>query len=1407
MASSLPSVDFSRMGSVGLGGSFAGLDFWSDASPFALNASAHSFSTTADTLFMREADGSYHVLGSTNAGGSISSVCLINSTNTLYLAGTFTSVESVSATNIASYSFTSNSFSALSDGLDGPVNTLFCDSAQSQVWAGGDFTDHVALWSTSSSAWSTVPFTSLNGPVNAISASSNGSLYFGGNFTTSFASNTSNNATLGNITSIPAAPSSVLTVGHSGYLTPLTYPFTGYIDPYNQISVTAAPTTTQHLYSDPYVLLCPGEAIWLAADNSQAEVDVVGYNYLRATGARLVNGLVEGRGTTVFSINAAPDDTVIELTYQDASGNNQTCTDNCPLSTDPSVSAQDFAFTSGALSLTGLKIHLKQWQGQGAGLSSVQLLSDGAFGSAVTNTNKPLCPGPSNSSSAQHTGNWTTQVYRESAPAIDVYYVTTSVPTGSTTRPSVTFYPFVGAAAFYDIYMVIPGCTALGDCDGRTTVEIQVLPVEGGLTYTTTISEAVEQDTFTLIYTGPVDMTSSSFSPTITLSLAADPAPVQGDNYILVAEAVDLYLTNISNGTSRAAGQAVNGTKGMTNTTVSVSFGVYEYVSAVNAASVMPNTSETSVSRLGFALDMALNMSSESNEFAINTIVQSGNLVYIGGNFTVGGNYSNVVAVDGTKSYALADQGLNGVVYAAAVMGNDIYFGGNFSATATGGTPLQGLAKWDTDSQSWSSVGGVNGPVTDLVVSGSNLVVLGNFTAVNSSGNSVTTGGLAVWETNQSQWNTSGVIFGNVSTAVASGENTVLAGRVSGSSANAVNGIAMLSTGSNGPTISSLANVNFASTGTLSKASPAKRSTAHISTSFFTRFADPFAIRRRLHERADAPSIPITTAAAPAILAGAFWSNASELVTIIGGNFSAGSVSGVGFYADSQLTGPSPSVSGLVKALNVIGTDLYIGGTDVNVTGVGSNLVVYSLSDQKWHTGGMSQLSGSGTVSVNAIRTRMDTNTVVVAGSFTNAGSLGCSAVCLWDAQQAQWSTPGQGLQSGEVRAIDFAGEKFDSVIIAGSFVLPSGDVSFVASYSFDNSTWTGLGTLPGPALAVAVDDKNASNIFAAGFGSDNEPYLQQWNGESWAQQNSSLLPGSIVSQLAFVPLSKEYATSGGIENDRMLMVSGDLVIDNQGNVTSALYDGSTMIPYLVGTTSAGTLGTASTLFWSSPSFSFSVQHFLATGLVVLVAIAMATGFILLFILLFFLFACLKRRRERNRPPPKEMFEKDRDSDVSSTHQHVFDNVQAALEQSLAPSGPVVIDRERRESDASSYADEDEGRETTMRYDFEGPELQPGEMSMKAGQRVIILDDVQSHEWWYARDPASGREGVVPATYGESRRGRNRLTFSLVMCIMIMSSSNRFLPVTCASSDTVVFTPGLSTQQLFRVSMILSSEA
>lgn len=308
--SSLPQVDFSKMGSVGLGGSFAGLDWWTEDSPFSSSgaSSSSNFSSEGGTIFYRDSEGDYRAIGSTNGGGQVDALCWAGgngSNGTLYIGGSFTSVGGQQSTNLISYDISSGSFASVSPGLSGNVYSLYCDNSRNQVWVGGSFdapageeAGNVGLWSTASSSWTTIEFGGLNGPVEQISPSADGSsLYFAGDFSTIYISNSTTNSTT-NITSIQSAPNGTSTTGRSGYLTPVTLPPVSSAS--GNLTVSVGPTTSQDKYSDPNVLLCPGEGVWLARDNSVANVDLLSYNFWRASGIRVKNGLVEGRGTTHF---------------------------------------------------------------------------------------------------------------------------------------------------------------------------------------------------------------------------------------------------------------------------------------------------------------------------------------------------------------------------------------------------------------------------------------------------------------------------------------------------------------------------------------------------------------------------------------------------------------------------------------------------------------------------------------------------------------------------------------------------------------------------------------------------------------------------------------------------------------------------------------------------------------------------------------------------------------------------------------------------------------------------------------------------------------------------------------------------------------------------------------------------
>lgn len=309
--STLPAVDFSRMGTVGLGGSFAGLDWWSNQNAFASTSTSSTgstsrFSAEGDTVFIRGGDGGYRPIGVTNTGGLINDICYISGdvNGTVYVGGSFTSIGGQTTTNIAAYSLGSSSWTTVASGLSGPVNSLSCDSDRKEVWVGGQFTgpngngSNVALWSTSSSSWQTVPFIGLNGAVSTITRNpSNSNLLFGGSFSTSFSSNSSRNIT-SNYTSTPSAPSNTSTTGNSGFLTPVTLP--GSSSASGNLTITAGPATSDSRYNNPRVLLCPGSGTWLAVENQVSDVNLLGYNFWRASGVRVKNGLVEGRGTTSF---------------------------------------------------------------------------------------------------------------------------------------------------------------------------------------------------------------------------------------------------------------------------------------------------------------------------------------------------------------------------------------------------------------------------------------------------------------------------------------------------------------------------------------------------------------------------------------------------------------------------------------------------------------------------------------------------------------------------------------------------------------------------------------------------------------------------------------------------------------------------------------------------------------------------------------------------------------------------------------------------------------------------------------------------------------------------------------------------------------------------------------------------
>ncbi|KAF8585919.1 hypothetical protein K439DRAFT_1615502 [Ramaria rubella] len=399
-----------------------------------------------------------------------------------------------------------------------------------------------------------------------------------------------------------------------------------------------------------------------------------------------------------------------------------------------------------------------------------------------------------------------------------------------------------------------------------------------------------------------------------------------------------------------------------------------------------------------------------------------------------------------------------------------------------------------------------------------------------------------------------------------------------------------------------------------------------------------------------------------------------------------------------------------------------------------------------------------------------NTGTVVVAGTFTAAGALHCQGICQFDISSKQWSQLGPGIE-GEVSSVVYTSNP-ELLVAAGSIVLSNGTPANVAAFILTNSTWAADGQgsqIPGSVTACAVDNGNASSIFSTGSASGPAPFMTFWNGVTWQSLGSTFQTATSISQLTI---------NGIIESDHMLLISGSLASDSFGNVSSALFDGQNYFPYIVSTSPAGGPGFVSQLFHSLASFSFNQRHFLPIGVVILISIAIATGIIFFLLLVGILWILFSRRDHDSVVGKYDQAEYDDDSlhRPSSLLAHINAATRGAIvgaglespfneqhkgDDRLADVGSPGSQTYGGDHEATPYIratdtpidaapgtlqndGEEKARPTHVRYSFEGEG--EGELPLSAGAQVLVLDD-RDPAWWYARDPNTGREGVIPASY------------------------------------------------------------
>ncbi|MFN0123239.1 MAG: hypothetical protein ACKV2V_22275, partial [Blastocatellia bacterium] len=199
--------------------------------------------------------------------------------------------------------------------------------------------------------------------------------------------------------------------------------------------------------------------------------------------------------------------------------------------------------------------------------------------------------------------------------------------------------------------------------------------------------------------------------------------------------------------------------------------------------------------RRWFAVGSGLGVAGDRFSANVKAMALSGTDLYIGGHFetalNAGGGaviVNHIVRLDTlTGAWAPVGGGVAGdypIVWALAIIGNDVYAGGNFT-DAGSGSPLSAnnIARWNAAAGTWHALGagtgadgnGVNNSVYVLGAAGSDVFAGGFFSAVhNNTGASVGANNIARWNTQTGQWSALGSGTGTTGNGVGGGGDSFI---------------------------------------------------------------------------------------------------------------------------------------------------------------------------------------------------------------------------------------------------------------------------------------------------------------------------------------------------------------------------------------------------------------------------------------------------------------------------------------------------------------------------------------------------------------------------------------------------------------------------------------------------------
>ncbi|KAI9669416.1 MAG: hypothetical protein M1831_000452 [Alyxoria varia] len=1072
-------------------------------------------------------------------------------------------------------------------GLTGQVSTVYCDDGV--VYFGGSFTGGNSTNAIIwTNGWTNLPFAGFNGPVSSITKLPNGHVVFGGSFTG-----------IGDTTAPKTPNAQVVNIGSA--------------------NITASPNTTGGANSDPKNIVCrtpDGDGDdWLGQDDIGASWQArFGFGFT-PTKLRLLNAQTDGYGVRTFRFTAYPIDGIMNFTYYDDSGSHQ-CTSECPLQIN-NGSYQDFYFVN-SVGMNEFHLDISDWYENGPGLGGIELLQDDIYSFAVNDFNEPSCGGISQGSDSSATGSWDQKPAgrgQTNSGYLSKYLEQGTAQDSESNDLSVVFRPNIQQSGNYSVTVFTPGCISDNTCDTRGSVNITGTMTSPSSTkpappISSELSQTNNYDKYDQVYNGYVQAGTGSFRPSITIT----PSLGQNGPVNIVAQRVRFELRNATGGLN----------------------GLYDYTPG--RANIDTDFSNSNINQAGMQLE---------DEAVVTNVEFVRGFTYVAGNFT-SGSFSNIMAIGGEgRPVSLPGQGLDQAVQSIYnADDNLLYMGGNFSNTRNNDVNgLSNVAIYSISDDSWRALGeGVNGPVWSIVplsvnitpsrqVSG--IAFTGYFDRINGFGDnpSIPVRNIAVWIPERENWlqnvgSGSFVLNGqlNAYSDIPDGGGKIFAGTVDSATIQTSDIVGLTSSTSSGEVgLQQLPLTVQASSSSSSSSSSSRKQKRAIP-----------------EERYEG------------VVTGLFYGENGLNYTILGGKYQVRASNGSLVQDLALVNGNNGNrITGLVRnytadqailALETHSTFLYAGGS------IPDGFLVWDLEENAIASSQPAGLNG-GVAVVHAIESKPSSPSVYFGGSFENAGSLGCPALCVYDTNIRQWNVPAQGLaRRSNVNAMTWSTS--NTLILVGNMTV-NDEYTAMAAFDSSNQEFTafeGAGdkeNVPGPITAFSATTDRYDAYFVAGTSDeDGSAFLSKFSAPdgdhlqsgSWelATSPGQLGPSTYIDSVQMLTLSSTHESTELVAEDKTLLVTGLLDIRGFGNASAAIFNGTAFEPLILATMENGSPGRIMKAFVQFPNnlLTSPDSDSLAIGFIVLIALAIALALTFIMILLGIVAEKYRRRREGYVPAP-----------------------------------------------------------------------------------------------------------------------------------------------------------------------------